>query len=108
MCVCVCGRLDSEGADRRVGGPAGREREREIHSAHTQSTAAMAGYYYYDPMPPYFDYGQYYRPLPPYAVCMSMFGGSSTNLLWAFGRECCVELRKKLNEILNLFCSCVC
>jgi len=27
----------------------------------------MAGYYYYDPMPPYFDYGQYYRPLPPYA-----------------------------------------
>jgi copper chaperone CopZ len=27
----------------------------------------MAGYYYYDPMPPYIDYGQYYRPLPPYA-----------------------------------------
>ncbi|CAM6014717.1 unnamed protein product [Sphagnum balticum] len=27
----------------------------------------MAGYYYYDPMPPYFDYGRYYRPLPPYA-----------------------------------------
>jgi copper chaperone CopZ len=27
----------------------------------------MAGYYYYDPMPPYFDYGQYYRPWPPYA-----------------------------------------
>lgn len=41
--------------------------EREIHSAHTHSTAAMAGYYYYDPMPPYIDYGQYYRPLPPYA-----------------------------------------
>jgi hypothetical protein len=86
------GGLDSEGADRREGGPA--EREREIHSAHTQSTAAMAGYYYYDPMPPYIDYGQYYRPLPPYAVCMSVFGWSSTNLLWAFGRECSVELRK--------------
>jgi copper chaperone CopZ len=42
-------------------------REREIHSAHTHSTAAMAGYYYNDPTPPYFDYGQYYRLLPPYA-----------------------------------------
>jgi hypothetical protein len=71
-----------------------QHREREIHSAHTQSKPAMAGYYYYDPMPPYFDYGQYYRPLPPYAVCMSVLGRSSTNLLWAFGRECSVELRK--------------
>ncbi|CAM6051734.1 unnamed protein product [Sphagnum compactum] len=28
----------------------------------------MAGYYYcFDPVPPYFDYGQYCRLLPPYA-----------------------------------------
>jgi len=34
--VCVCGRLDSEGADRRVGGPAGRERERDPQCTHTE------------------------------------------------------------------------